>query len=132
MALVVDASVTACWAFDDEGHPVAARALDQLRLDQAHAPEVWRLEVHNVLVVNERRGRIHEAGTARFLRTLSRLPIVIDHALIEHDLLAIARTHRLNAYGAAYLELAVRLDAPLATLDAALAKAAAAAGVVLL
>jgi predicted nucleic acid-binding protein len=40
--------------------------------------------------------------------------------------------HRLTFYDAAYLELALRLSAPLATLDRALARAARAAAVPLL
>jgi predicted nucleic acid-binding protein len=43
-----------------------------------------------------------------------------------------SRAHRLTVYDAAYLELARRLDAPLATLDRALAAAARAAAVDLL
>jgi predicted nucleic acid-binding protein len=43
--------------------------------------------------------------------------------------LAIAREHGLSAYDAAYLELAIRADARLATLDKALRAAARKAGV---
>jgi predicted nucleic acid-binding protein len=45
---------------------------------------------------------------------------------------SIARLHRLTFYDAAYLELALHENAPLATLDGSLAKAAAADGVPLL
>ena len=45
------------------------------------------------------------------------------------NVLPIAREFGLSAYDGAYLELAVRRGAPLATLDARLAKAALAAGV---
>ena len=47
-------------------------------------------------------------------------------------MLALARGHRLTIYDAAYLELALRADAPLATLDRQLASAARAARVPLL
>lgn len=43
--------------------------------------------------------------------------------------LALARTHALPVSRAAYLELAARRGLPLATTDAALTRAAAAAGV---
>jgi predicted nucleic acid-binding protein len=46
--------------------------------------------------------------------------------------MGLARNHRLSVYDAAYLELAQREGIPLATLDADLQKAAAAAGVGLL
>ena len=46
--------------------------------------------------------------------------------------LKLARKHRITACDATYLELALRLDASLATLDGALASAAAAEGVTLI
>jgi predicted nucleic acid-binding protein len=84
------------------------------------------------LVVNERRGRSGEADTAALLRGLARLPVGIDRSPDEAGLLALARQHRLTAYDAAYLELARREGLPLASLDKALRKAAAASGVALL
>ena len=38
MAFVLDASVAACWAFDDEDHPVAESALERLRTEPALVP----------------------------------------------------------------------------------------------
>ncbi len=70
MPFVLDASVAACWAFDDEDHPLAGRALDRLRDDSALAPTLWWFEVRNILIVNERRGRLKETDTASFLRAL--------------------------------------------------------------
>ena len=60
------------------------------------------------------------------------MSISIDRALVSETILALARTHRLTVYDAAYLELALRVDAPLATLDRELARAARAAKVPLL
>ena len=60
MPFVLDASVAACWAFDDEDHPVAAVALERIRADEAIAPSLWWFEVRNTLIVNERRGRLSE------------------------------------------------------------------------
>ncbi len=132
MAFVLDASVAACWAFDDEDHPLAARALDRLRGEPALVPALWWFEVRNVLVVNERRGRLTEAITAAFLRAVARLDIAIDRTPDSAAVLALARAHRLSVYDAAYLELAQRAAAPLATLDAALARAARDEGVALI
>jgi predicted nucleic acid-binding protein len=129
MAFVLDASIAGCWAFDDEDHPIATTALERLRSDDALAPSLLWFEVRNLLLANERRGRIDESATAAFLRRLARLPIVIDQAPDEARLLAMARRHRLTVYDAAYLELAQREDLPLATLDTHLAQAARAEGV---
>ncbi len=129
MAFVLDASITACWAFEDEGHPVADLALRTVRTEEAVVPSLWWFEVRNILVVNERRKRITGAGTASFLRHLTRIPIRLDHSPVETDVLQMARLHRLSVYDAAYLELARREGLPLATLDRSLAAAAQAEGV---
>jgi predicted nucleic acid-binding protein len=129
MPFVLDASITACWAFDDEDHPVAATALERIRGDDAHVPAVWWFEIRNTLVVNERRGRLTAVDTAMFLRGLARLGIAIDRQPNESDVLMLARQHRLTVYDASYLELARRQRVPLATLDTALIAAARAEAV---
>jgi len=129
MTFVVDASITACWAFRDEDHPSADMALTRLRIEEALAPGLWWFEVRNILVVNERRKRLTEAESAVFLRSLVRLPITVDHAPDESEVLRLARTHQLSVYDAAYLELAQRNRIGLATLDLRLARAARAEAV---
>ena len=132
MAFVLDASITACWAFQDEDHPDAALALDQMRTEEAVVPCLWWFEVRNILVVNERRRRIAESDTTAFLLNLSRLRVRLDRLPEGDAVLRLARTHRLSVYDAAYLELAQREGLPLATLDADLRRAAAEEGVALL
>jgi len=132
MPFVLDASVTACWAFRDEDHPHADLALQQLRNDEALVPSLWWFEVRNILVVNERRKRLNETDSVAFLRDLSRLGITLDRSPQESEVLRLARAHRLSVYDAAYLELAQRNGVALATLDADLIRAARAEGVLLL
>lgn len=132
MPFVVDASVTACWLLPDEAHPIAAAARERLLHDHAVVPPIWWFEMRNLLIVNERRGRLDETRSNRALRILQRLPIELDQRINEDRLLAIARAHRLSVYDAAYLELALRENVPLATLDGALAAAARAEQAVLL
>ncbi len=71
MPFVLDASIAACWAFDDEDHPVAALALERVRTDEARVPSLWWFEVRNTLIVSERRGRLTESDTATFLHGLA-------------------------------------------------------------
>ena len=59
---VLDASVAACWAFDDEDHPVAALARERIRTDEARVPSLWWFEVRNTLIVNERDAAAVSAG----------------------------------------------------------------------
>ncbi len=132
MPFVLDASIAACWAFDDEDHPAAALALARIRTDEAVAPSLWWFEIRNTLIVSERRGRLTEADTTRFLRALSRLGVMIDRAPQETAILTLARQHRLTVYDASYLELAQREALPLATLDTDLRKAAAALAIALI
>jgi predicted nucleic acid-binding protein len=124
MAFVLDASITACWAFHDEGHADASAALDRMRDEEAIVPYVWWFEVRNILVVNERRARIQESDTGAFLGHLSRLRVRTDQLPDEGTVLRLARAHRLSFHDAAYLELALREQLLLATLDAELRKAA--------
>lgn len=132
MRFVLDASIAASWAFEDEDHPTAALALERLRTDEALVPSLWWFEVRNTLIVSERRGRLAEADTAAFLRGLSRLGVIVDRAPDEAAVLTLARRHRLTVYDASYLELAQRETLPIATLDKDLRAAAQAAGTALL
>jgi len=98
-------------------------------------PALWLWETANVLVQAERRGRISPAASRTFLGLLEDLPISVDQpstASVWHDTLALARSHRLTSYDAAYLELALRRGLPLASRDKALQAAAGAEGVPLL
>ncbi len=133
MAMVIDTSVTMAWCFEDEvtGHTEAV--LDRLGSEEAIVPSLWRLEVANVLLVAERRRRITEAQATWFIGLLEQLPIRLDTSVLDMGtLVGVGRRHGLSAYDAAYLHLAERLGAPLATLDAKLAAAGRNAGVALL
>jgi predicted nucleic acid-binding protein len=129
MPFVLDSSVTATWCFPDEEHETAEAAFDRLDGDEAVVPTLWRFEIRNILVVNERRGRIDAAETASFLADLERLSIRVDRDPNSETVLSLARKHKLTGYDAAYLELARRLGLPLATLDRALIDAAGTDGV---
>lgn len=130
MSLVIDTSVTMAWCFEDEANEATDAVLDRLTDDQAVVPSLWQLEVANVLLVAERRKRITEAQAMRFIDLLGALPIRIDSSTGDPTaVLATGRQHGLSAYDAAYLVLAERLAAPLATLDDRLRTACLNAGV---
>lgn len=129
MTLVIDSSITACWCFPDETASLADRAWEVLQQEGGAVPSLWWYEIRNVLVVNERHGRILAEDTRDFLTDLAALPIEIAAPDPGGDALRFARRHRLTFYDAAYLDLAIRLDATLATLDKDLLKAARSEGV---
>jgi predicted nucleic acid-binding protein len=129
---VLDASVAGPWILADESSPAAARIADLLVTDRAFVPPIWWYEVRNLLVVSERRGRLAWDDSAAFLTLVADFDIAIDPAVERDETVLLARRHRLTVYDAAYLELALRRQLPLATLDTALAAAARSAGVPLL
>jgi predicted nucleic acid-binding protein len=134
-ACVIDASSLLAWCFEDEGGPEADALVDRVAADGASVPDPRSFEIANGLVAGERRRRISAAESATFIAMLEELPIVADLASggrALQETTSLAREHRLSAYDAAYLELGMRLDLPLATADCALAVAATRAGVALL
>jgi predicted nucleic acid-binding protein len=133
MPFVIDTSVTMAWCFEDEATEGTESLLESLVQDEAVVPSIWKFEVTNVLLVAERRSRINEAQASRFLDLLAQLPIRVDVSPVDaRSLLSAGRQHGLTAYDSAYLVLAERLGAPLATLDQKLAAASRNAGVGLL
>lgn len=124
---VVDNSVVMSWCFQDETNLYADAVLDRLSENRAIVPSIWPLEVVNMLLVAERCKRLKQADSVRFITLLSQLPIVVEHEWPEKmmkDLLALGRANNLSSYDASYLDLAMRKDCALATLDKKLMKAA--------
>jgi len=125
--LVLDASMTMAAIFEDEANRAAQDVIRMVGTEGATVPSLWRLETANVLRNSIRRGRCDAAFADRALRLLSDLPIVIDPHTDLHAWGATAKISRqedLTLYDAAYLELAVRLSATLASCDKDLVAAA--------
>jgi predicted nucleic acid-binding protein len=124
--LVLDCSVTMAWCFEDECDALADAVLGVFGETEVWVPALWPIEVANVLLVAERRGRLTSAGSARFLELLGGLPIIVDGGTHERALgavLSMGRELGLSAYDATYVDLAVRLGASLATRDRSLKRA---------
>ncbi len=135
MRFVLDNSVTMRWFFSD-GKPSDLAYADKVLADvkrwSSVVPVTWGLEVSNVLARAESKGQVTKAKTARFIKMLDDMNIAADKETFKYsmsDTLQLARTYKLSAYDASYLELALRLDIPLATIDEGLRKAAKKAGV---
>ena len=135
MSFVLDTSVTMRWFFGD-GKPqelaYAGKVLDAMKDASALVPVTWGLEVANVIAKAEAKGLVTEARSGAFLEMLEGVDIEVDAATFARalsDTLQLARRYKLSAYDASYLELALRLGIPLATLDEDLQKAARKAGV---
>ena len=132
MRFVLDATVTITWAMCDEDHPLAELAFSALEMHGAAVPSIWWYEIRNILVINERRGRITASDVARFLAELAQFDIAVDAPDNSDLVIGLARKHALSVYDAAYLALAMKEHLPLATLDKNLETATIAEGIELL
>jgi len=130
--VVVDASTALAWCFPDERGTYADAVLLALEGKTMFVPSIWPLEIANAVLVGERMKRLRRPEIQRFTALLEALPLALDSQTVgEHigNVLPLAREYGLSAYDAAYLELSIRYEAPLATLDGKLKKAAQKAGV---
>lgn len=130
MPFVIDNSVVSGWYLEDQATPYTEHIANRLVEERACAPALWELELTNVLRTSCLRRRLTAEKAQEILSHIAGLPIDTDrHAVPRHELLALALRFGLSSYDAAYLELALRRQLPLATQDEALSAAALAAGV---
>ncbi len=119
--LVLDASMALSWLLPDEASEASVAV--QAELSKAEAIWVaahWRLEVANSLCMAERRKRLDAAGIAQAVALFTQLPVTVDPETNAHasaETLSLARQHTLSVYDAAYLEIALRRGAVLASFD---------------
>jgi predicted nucleic acid-binding protein len=134
-AFVVDCSIAMAWLFHDEATSKTAALLNRLSTETALVPAWWFIEITNVLAMAERKGRITPTQSDAFIADLSKLGIERDNESPDRaftHILVLCRRHRLTSYDAIYLELAIRRNLALATLDDDLRKTAKKLGVDLL
>ena len=119
--LVLDASMALSWLLPDEASEASVAV--QAELSKAEAIWVaahWRLEVANSLCMAERRKRLDAAGIAQAVALFTQLHVTVDPETNAHasaETLSLARQHTLSVYDAAYLEIALRRGAVLASFD---------------
>lgn len=129
---ILDCSIAIAWCFEDEASDICDALLERVRDEGALVPSLWYLELGNVMIQAERRGRIMPADVSTRLELIGDLPIVIDNETSPralHEILALARAQNLTTYDATYLELAIRRGLPLATNDKRLRSAGMNTGV---
>ena len=133
MTYVLDASVAAALFLPDEAAETARSILAGLENeDVILVPPLFWYEMASIVSASVRRGRLDEGPAFRALEMLRRLGLKIDDRQLEEvtpALVMLARAHGLSSYDAAYLELALRRQLPIATVDGPLRDAAVACGV---
>ena len=129
MPFVLDNSVVSAWFIENQASGYAEAVAARLRADRAHVPALWELEFANVLRTACVRGRLDAARAQAVAAQIARLPIQVDRrGAPPREVLSLALRFGLSAYDAAYLELALRLALPVATLDGPLRDAALSSG----
>ena len=116
--IVVDCSVLAALLFEEPGRDEADRILTGKAL---FAPWLIDHEMISVGLKKARAGLVDVASQG--LERLARLRVTRRAASTQGQWL-LAEQENLSAYDAAYLQLAIELNAPLATFDHALGQAA--------
>ncbi len=130
--VVIDCSIALTWCFEDEASPETDGLFERVRDEGAIVPGLWYLEVSNVLLQAEKRGRIGIGDVTTRLDLMDELPISVDQQTTSRawrEILTLARAEGLTTYDATYLELSVRRGFPLLTKDNELAGAAKRLGV---
>lgn len=129
--MVVDCSVLIAGLLPDEIEVQAQALLEDLQhgVSVVVVPSLFYQEVSNVLLMAYRRKRISREVLSRYLDVVAMLPLRIDTAAATQSstmktVCELAEKHGLTTYDASYLELAIRLGLPLATLDSDLYNAA--------
>ena len=135
-AFVADASVAVAWCTPAQASAIADRLLDDILAGSTVAvPPLWPYEVANALLILRRRKKLEPDDYSEARMLLDRLQVSVDNdgpRLAATRIGDLAMEHKLTVYDAAYLELAVRKQIPLASRDQSLNRAAQRLGVTLL
>jgi predicted nucleic acid-binding protein len=125
------------WLFKD-GSPLdlsyAAHARERSKADKfaAIASPIWPMEIMHVINRAHQRGFISAEAGKELIDIAQSYPLTFDHGGYINGWMSIyslASHYKLTAYDASYLEIAMRLSIPIATLDQELIAAAEKAGV---
>jgi predicted nucleic acid-binding protein len=125
---VLDASVALAWLLEHPAPTYALHVKRTRRTIRPLVPPLWILEVASVLAVGERRGNLTADQVVRSMSLIEQLLgetiETISSLVTFRQVLTTARSFRLSAYDAFYLEISRSEGVPLATLDQALRAAA--------
>jgi predicted nucleic acid-binding protein len=99
-----------------------------------YVPTIWHYELTQVAYKLTKSGEITQADAQNYFNLIALLPIKTDlrsHGSCSASTFSLSLQYNLSIYDSAYLELSLRLGAPMASNDKGLKKAAHKAGVVI-
>lgn len=134
MSIVIDASITIAALSPDERTEATERYFDIISADDVVVPAIWPLEIIHVFRKKVMRGTIQPETATDALNIAQFLPVrvsTLTAAVAFTDVSRLCRIHGLTPYDASYLDCALRLERPLATLDRRMRAAAAVEGITL-
>jgi len=132
MAFVLDNSVAIAWFLPTQATAYSDRLLARAARQALHAPSIWPLEFANALWGLQRRKLLSSVEVDEIVEKGEQLEVVVDRTSTPMPrVLMLSRRYELSTYDASYLELALRLQLPLAAKDGPLVTAARKAGVLL-
>ncbi|HEB30008.1 MAG TPA: PIN domain-containing protein [Spirochaetes bacterium] len=135
MNWVLDCSFSAALFLPDEFSPKVRDFFANLsENDKLYVPLIWWYEITNVLIVAERKNRLNYVEVVKVTLLFEQLGIETDNTNgvpFSKEIYRLANLKKLSAYDAGYLELAIRQEATLASLDKQLLNAAVNSGVVI-
>ena len=132
VAFVLDNSVIVGWFISSQASAYTRRCNRRARREAVHVPALWETEFANVMLALVKRKVIARHHAEQAFHHAARLPLTIDREPVSPgSLFALGERYGVSAYDASYLELAQRLNVPLATRDARLQAAGKAAAVLL-
>ncbi|KXU37526.1 hypothetical protein AXK11_02190 [Cephaloticoccus primus] len=126
--IVIDASMAAAWTLDDEKSVAGERILHEVRAFLRITTTLFWHEYRSILIANQKRRRVSQERIPAMLREVRALEIAEYQLDDDEVIIALAFQYNLSAYDAAYLALALKENAILATNDKKLAQAALTCG----
>ena len=118
---VIDCSSTMSLFLPDEKNLDYANIIhNQLKNKDCIVPSIWCYEIDNVLLSCKKRNRLDDKQINKIANLIYKLPIYIENNnlhFIHDNVFNIASLNELFIYDASYIELAIRFNCSIATLD---------------
>ena len=127
-ACILDCSVAASSFLSEENANLANKLYSEMEKGLTiWVPSIWWYELNNVLIVALKHKRITELQVMDIIALFQSMPIFIDDNFsldVFKTIHSFGKKYNLSAYDSAYLELAIRKKAALASLDEKLVSSA--------
>jgi predicted nucleic acid-binding protein len=130
---VLDCSFCAALFIPDENSELVVQSFENIKdHDKIYIPTLWWYEISNVLTLSVKRNRLKHYEVVNIIKLFEDYNLEIDSTFgreYSERIFELSQLYHLTAYDTIYLELSIRKDAILATLDKQLIDAAKKVGI---